>query len=520
VSIAAQSTDRLVVSLDGEDADGLLLRYDLDTSDIEFRSMIEGSWDGMVSGTVGTTGDDRAVYLRSADNGAVWKFVEGRENKKNPENTRYEGTLVGRFDAGMRDTHWHRMTPEVDQVDPGNRIDIQYYASDGDTEGVDDFDAIDAIDADRAAALEANGIEGLWDLIEVDAETIAAIVEDVAETETRAWLERARHVLESEFETRTDAHEVTDPTDVLLSDARGRYLHVQVRLVGSQDSSPRLHAVNARCPRKSYLRYLPEMYQRMGQSSQFLSRFLSLFETTFVDIEDNAADLTDHMDPHEIPNDYLSWLNGWLAVDLGKHWPEEGRRELLAQAPELYKQRGTRDGLLNFIELYLDHVDVPETDWERPLNRLRRQLAELEAEGFLTADERDRRVAAIEARRDDSAATDVFVIEHESLSCIETPELRQRYERLYGYPRRFQVLLGPAMPSERVDTIESIVDSEKPVFADVAAQRLSRRFQTGERTYLGINTYLPKRKFEIEGSTLGTQTILEQDVAASADGRY
>ena len=48
----------------------------------------------------------------------------------------------------------------------------------------------------------------------------------------------------------------------------------------------------------------------------------------------------------------LAWLGSWLAIAVDDRWPEERRRELIQSAASLYRWRGTRCGLTQFIKLY------------------------------------------------------------------------------------------------------------------------------------------------------------------------
>lgn len=509
-SIGAQTAGELVCYGTNGDGEPTLLRYDIERETVTTHSALTGAWTGLLSGTTGSAGDEQIVYLRSVDDGAVWAFDEGRENQKDPEITRYEGRLIGRFDSGSRDTQWHRATLDVEKTAPGNRVDIQYYASECETDGIDDFSAITAISEDQKTELRASHVDGLWDLIQYTPETLSNVVSDVSTQEATAWLETARQVLETEFEQRSDAHEVTDPSDTLLTEATGRYLHVLVRFVGSRTQSPRLRSLTAYCPRQSYLRYLPEIYKQTGRNSAFLERFLSIFETTFVDIESSMEQTTQYLDSQEIPKEYLSWLNGWLALDIGHTWSEAARRELLARAPELYKMRGTKQGMEELITLYLDHVTLPEPPWSRSRVRIERQLDRLVDRGFLSREEADERLELYDDRASQGYADEILISEYEELHCITDPEKKEQYRRLFGHPRRFQVLLQPTLPDKHVSAIKDIVASEKPVYTDARAEKLQRRFQIDDNTYLGINTYLPKRHFEIGHSALGTQTQLGQ----------
>jgi phage tail-like protein len=503
----AQTAQKFVFA--GSDADGepCLVRYELPSHTATVVSTLDREWQTLVSGAAGTDADSEQVFL-TTESGDVWRLEERFDNRKDPENTRYEGRIVGRFDAGQRAVQWHRATLDIDQQGQDTRVDLNYYATDGTTEGVDDFSAIPEIEEYQRRELRAAGIDGLWDLVVYDAETVGGVLPETPTAQIADWIERAEDVLLETFEERSDVHGANDPDDILFTDATGRYLHVEVRFVGSRSNSPRLQSLTAYCPRQSYIRYLPEIYRERNRKSPFLSQFLSIFESAFVDIEQTLSEHTQYLDPETIPADYLSWLNGWLAVDLGETWPESARRELLARAPELYKRRGTRGGLLTMIELFFDNVETPDHSWDRALVQIERQLESFVEAGYLDAREAAAQIDQYRKRAAQIAPEDVYFFEHSQLEWIPDRTRREHYTRLIGHPRRFQVLLQPSVSDRNARVVREIVEAEMPVYTDADVERLQERFQLEGNTYLGINTVLPKETFEIGHSVLGQQTQL------------
>jgi phage tail-like protein len=66
-----------------------------------------------------------------------------------------------------------------------------------------------------------------------------------------------------------------------------------------------------------------------------------------------------------IPRDFLPWLAGWLALTLREDWDEQRQRELIAKASWLYRLRGTKRGVEEFLRIYtrlgveIDELNVP-----------------------------------------------------------------------------------------------------------------------------------------------------------------
>ncbi len=96
-----------------------------------------------------------------------------------------------------------------------------------------------------------------------------------------------------------------------------------------------------------YLNDLPILFQE----SDFLGRFLLIFETLWEPLEQRQDHIDMYLDPRTCPYQFLPWLSGWFGLDMDPAWPEMRRRRVLAQAITLYRWRGTRQGLSDIIEV-------------------------------------------------------------------------------------------------------------------------------------------------------------------------
>lgn len=67
-----------------------------------------------------------------------------------------------------------------------------------------------------------------------------------------------------------------------------------------------------------------------------------------------------YVDPGTAPTDFLDWLAAWVGIELDASWPEAGRRNLVADAIDLYAWQGTVRGLSRLIETYTGLV--PEVE--------------------------------------------------------------------------------------------------------------------------------------------------------------
>lgn len=96
-----------------------------------------------------------------------------------------------------------------------------------------------------------------------------------------------------------------------------------------------------------YMQYLPPPYQ----NSLFLERFLMIFESIMMPIEQQIDQINLYFDPQITPEELLPWLSTWFALVLNENWPIAHRRELIRSASELYRWRGTKQGLRRYLEI-------------------------------------------------------------------------------------------------------------------------------------------------------------------------
>jgi len=102
----------------------------------------------------------------------------------------------------------------------------------------------------------------------------------------------------------------------------------------------------------SYLQYLPGLYQDDG----FMGQFLLIFESIMKPLENTVSSLPLYFDPMLTPESLLEWLAYWVDLALDTTWPIERRRELVKSAAELYRWRGTRRGLAEYLRIYTGTV--------------------------------------------------------------------------------------------------------------------------------------------------------------------
>jgi phage tail-like protein len=106
-----------------------------------------------------------------------------------------------------------------------------------------------------------------------------------------------------------------------------------------------------------YLNHLPALYQ----ADELMGRFLMLFESFWGPIEEQIDNEALYFDPRMAPPEFLPWLASWLNLVLDEHLPEERQRRLIQSAVSLYRRRGSKQGLIDYLEIYTgEKADVTE----------------------------------------------------------------------------------------------------------------------------------------------------------------
>ena len=146
----------------------------------------------------------------------------------------------------------------------------------------------------------------------------------------------------------------------------------------------------------SYMDYLPAAYRQVEEdgAANLLGSFLKIFEKILTGIDDHVqvdiklpdgsvekrevigveqiVDVThDYFDPlfapltaEEEPDkaDFVQYLASWVALTLNQNWPENRKRRVLQKIVALYKRRGTKEGLQEYLEIFVGpNVDIEES---------------------------------------------------------------------------------------------------------------------------------------------------------------
>ncbi len=117
---------------------------------------------------------------------------------------------------------------------------------------------------------------------------------------------------------------------------------------GSQSQGANETVTIAVSAKGRYLKYLPAFYEE----DELMGRFLMLFESFWAPINGRVDQMSYYFDPKYAPAELLPWLASWIGLALDERWPADRRRLMLGSAVTLFRRRGTKRGLQEYLEVF------------------------------------------------------------------------------------------------------------------------------------------------------------------------
>lgn len=327
---------------------------------------------------------------------------------------------------------------------------------------------------------------------------------------------------------------------------RGRYLHTIVELFGDERATPELAALRVYASRFSYLnRYLPELYretvfgedadkvvtaadQNRSTQADFLERFLDNLEGILTPIEDRIASSYLLTDPRTTNEDALEWLGSWIGVTFDPAYPQERRRRLIEQAPQLYSKRGTLAGLRLALDIATGGAVSGGEIVVLEDYRLRRTFATIL--GADLADEDDPLSGSLAVSGNSFVGDTLFLGDENrkeflalfNADLIKTQEEEDAIKFLFdSLAHRVTVLVHQEVESQDLGLIRRVVEMETPAHVIASVMTASFPFLVGMASLVGVDTYLGNKPrpqpVRIGRSHLGVRDIIERP--ASFDPR-
>lgn len=143
------------------------------------------------------------------------------------------------------------------------------------------------------------------------------------------------------------------PTDILLYEFKGRYLWICLEIVSYENELSFINSLKLEFPRVSFIDYLPEIYRKGEKEDSFLARFLGIFQSVYVDIEDEIDCVALKFDADRTSKDFLNWIASWLSIEDASIWGEKRLRKLIKESVKIYKMKGTKKAVAKIVREYI-----------------------------------------------------------------------------------------------------------------------------------------------------------------------
>lgn len=126
--------------------------------------------------------------------------------------------------------------------------------------------------------------------------------------------------------------------------------------------------------KSNYLNFLPFIFRGLEEDKAvFFERFLKIFEKFLTGIDDSKylpqevdykslAEILDSISslfyPGTTSEEFVDWLSSWVGLVLKEDWSANRKKDVLKNIIPLYRLRGTKKGIEEFMKIYLDSEGV------------------------------------------------------------------------------------------------------------------------------------------------------------------
>lgn len=242
-------------------------------------------------------------------------FKDTLISKNNGENGVY---ISSPFDSGQEGTVWHRLRMDMD-LPSGGMVHTRLYAS-------DDFEAF--VPSNEGKKRVQIDVDKYIHSPDIDINRKIDMLDCIG----------------------AKKYENTD--DMLLFDLQGRYLWMCIELVNYERQRICIRSVKLEFPRISFVDYLPDVYKEGCDDNSFLARFLGVFQSIYVDLEDKIDNTIIKFDTEKTDKDFLNWIADWISVKNPSIWGEAKLRTLVKEAVSIYKMKGTKASIAKIVKEY------------------------------------------------------------------------------------------------------------------------------------------------------------------------
>ena len=134
-----------------------------------------------------------------------------------------------------------------------------------------------------------------------------------------------------------------------LADLRGRYIWVRIDIVILDEHPVSIDKIKLLLKSESMMDHLPGAYRAEDGENGFMTRFMSIFDSIFFDMDQRIAKARSSLDYRTARGEMLRYLAGWVTDETSAYLSDEQLREKIRHAVSEYRMTGTRRGLSEWI---------------------------------------------------------------------------------------------------------------------------------------------------------------------------
>lgn len=141
----------------------------------------------------------------------------------------------------------------------------------------------------------------------------------------------------------------TNTSDIPIN-MSGRYVWIKIDFIMLDRKSVGLDKLKLLLKSDSMMQYLPEMYRAADGENGFMTRFISMFDSIFFDMDDRIQKARSAIDYRIADGDMLQYLADWIMTDDAAYLSADELRRKIRTTADEYRYTGTRRGLCDWIE--------------------------------------------------------------------------------------------------------------------------------------------------------------------------
>lgn len=130
----------------------------------------------------------------------------------------------------------------------------------------------------------------------------------------------------------------------------GRYIWIKLDFVMLDRDPVELTKLKLLLKSESMMQYLPEVYRASDGENGFMTRFMSIFDSIFFDMDERIAKARSSLDYRIADGEMLRYLAGWIMTEDAAYLGTDELRRKIRRTASDHRRMGTRRGLSDWIE--------------------------------------------------------------------------------------------------------------------------------------------------------------------------